>query len=96
MSSLDGSDLCLATVMDQVSNKLHDVKFNGIYALLSLKLRHNLISLTGTLGKNSEFTGHWGDPNEAMDRAWNKWGFGAFGTRSRAESALFFLLPSSV
>ncbi|KAJ3493513.1 hypothetical protein NLG97_g4684 [Lecanicillium saksenae] len=30
----------------------------------------------GTLGKNSEFSGHWGDPNEAVDKEWHKWGFG--------------------
>ncbi|KAM7184640.1 protein of unknown function (DUF3328) domain containing protein [Rhypophila sp. PSN 637] len=58
-----------STVMNQISNKLHDVKFNG------------------TLGKNSEFSGHWGDPNEEMDRNWNKWGFGKFGSFSEQEFA---------
>ncbi|KAH8167585.1 hypothetical protein CIB48_g665 [Xylaria polymorpha] len=46
-----------STAMDQVSNKLHDTKFNG------------------TLGLNSEFSGHWGDPNDEMDKNWYKWGF---------------------
>ncbi|QYT06461.1 hypothetical protein H0G86_013310 [Trichoderma simmonsii] len=58
-----------STVMKQVSNKLHDVKFNG------------------TLGKNSQFTGHWGDPNEAMDREWNRWGFVKYASFSRDEFA---------
>ncbi|KAI0865156.1 hypothetical protein F4860DRAFT_462515 [Xylaria cubensis] len=46
-----------STAMDEVSNKLHDTKFNG------------------TLGLNSEFSGHWGDPNDEMDSHWYKWGF---------------------
>ncbi|KAI1456424.1 hypothetical protein F4805DRAFT_432819 [Annulohypoxylon moriforme] len=56
-----------STVMEEIPNELHEVRFNG------------------TLGKNSEFTGHWGDPNEAMDRAWNKWGFVKYASFSREE-----------
>ncbi|KAI0098118.1 hypothetical protein F4776DRAFT_532110 [Hypoxylon sp. NC0597] len=58
-----------STVMEEVSNELHDVKFNG------------------TLGKNSDFSGHWGDPDEAMDRNWNKWGFVKYAGFSRDEFA---------
>ncbi|KAI0893770.1 hypothetical protein F4806DRAFT_474313 [Annulohypoxylon nitens] len=58
-----------STVMEEIPNKLHDVKFNG------------------TLGKNSEFTGHWGDPNEEMDRMWNHWGFVKYASFSRDEFA---------
>ncbi|KAK5989599.1 hypothetical protein PT974_07853 [Cladobotryum mycophilum] len=58
-----------STVMEQINNKVHDVKFNG------------------TLGKNSEFSGHWGDPNEEMDRQWNKWGFVKYASFSRDEFA---------
>ncbi|KAI1416921.1 hypothetical protein F5Y13DRAFT_185759 [Hypoxylon sp. FL1857] len=57
------------TVMEEVGNELHDVKFNG------------------TLGKNSDFSGHWGDPDEAMDRNWNKWGFVKYVSFSRDEFA---------
>jgi len=56
-----------SSAMEQVSNKLHDVRFNG------------------TLGKNSEFSGHWGDPDEDMDREWNKWGFVKYASFSRDE-----------
>ncbi|KAI1081556.1 hypothetical protein F5B20DRAFT_588583 [Whalleya microplaca] len=67
-----------STVMDQVSNELHDVRFNG------------------TLGKNSEFSGHWGDPNDEMDANWNYWGFVKYASFSPEEfEAMGFDLEGS-
>ncbi|KAI1370368.1 hypothetical protein F4677DRAFT_451443 [Hypoxylon crocopeplum] len=75
-----------STVMDEVSNELHDVRFNGTTSSIYFAIRQ-AYQFLGTLGKNSEFSGHWGDPNDDMDRNWHKWGFVKYASFSPDEFA---------
>ncbi|KAI2472785.1 hypothetical protein F4781DRAFT_419940 [Annulohypoxylon bovei var. microspora] len=53
------------------------MKHSSSYSTVMDEIPNELheVTFNGTLGKNSDFSGHWGDPNEAMDRNWHKWGF---------------------